>query len=85
MPGAYTFLIGERIRIWRTSLVFDNNIDTNAEAGCIIEAGCDGIMVKCGDRCILVKEIQLDCCKRMTVDCYIRGHQIDVGEKFGTK
>lgn len=84
-PGAYTFLNGERIRIWRTSLVNDRHIDTNAEAGLIIEAGCDGILVKCGDRCILVKEIQLDCCKRMTVDCYIRGHQIDAGEKFGTK
>ncbi len=84
-PGAYTFLNGERIRIWRTSLVSDKNIDTNAEAGIIIEAGCDGILVKCGDGCILVKDIQLDCCKRMNVDCYIRGHQIYAGEKFGEK
>ncbi|QNU68851.1 methionyl-tRNA formyltransferase [Ruminiclostridium herbifermentans] len=84
-PGAYTFLNGERIRIWRTSLVPDKQIDTNAEAGIIVEVGCDGILVKCGDGCILVKEIQRDSSKRMTVDCYIRGHQIDAGEKFGTK
>ena len=84
-PGAYTFLNGERIRIWRTSLVADRQIDTNAEAGLIIEVVNDGILVNCGDSCILVTEIQLDCCKRMDVDCYIRGHQIAAGEKFGTK
>jgi methionyl-tRNA formyltransferase len=84
-PGAYTFLNGERIRIWRTNLVSDKHTDTNAEAGLIIEVGCDGILVKCADECILVGEIQLDCCKRMNVGCYIRGHQIDAGEKLGAK
>lgn len=84
-PGAYTFLNGDRIRIWRSTLVTQKHNDSNIEAGKILEVNNDGILVKCSDGCILVKEIQLDCCKRMSVECYIRGRQIDAGEKFGTQ
>ena len=84
-PGAYTFLNGDRIRVWRTTLVPQKHTDSNTEAGKILEVNNDGILVKCSDGCILVKEMQLDCCKRMRVECYIRGRQIDAGEKFGTQ
>jgi len=80
-PGAYTFLNGNRMRIWRTSLVTYK--ETNQEAGEITLVSIDGILVKCSDGGILVKEIQFDSSKRMSVGDYIRGHQIDVGEKLG--
>lgn len=81
-PGAYTFLNGNRIRIWRTVLVPQKYSDSNIEVGKILEVNNDGILVKCADGCILIKEIQLDCCKRMSVECYIRGRKIDASEKF---
>ena len=80
-PGAYTFLNGDRMRIWRTSLV--SNKATNLTVGEIAQVSSDGILVKCSEGYILVKELQLDSSKRMSVADYIRGHQIDVGEKLG--
>ncbi|PYG87380.1 methionyl-tRNA formyltransferase [Ruminiclostridium sufflavum DSM 19573] len=84
-PGAYTFLNGERLRIWRTSMAGSRQINPDCESGRILEINNEGLLIKCGDGCILVREIQLDCCKRMSVECYIRGRQINVGEKLGEK
>lgn len=84
-PGAYTFLNGERLRVWRTNLVDVNSTPSTDEAGRILEVGNNGILVKCGKGCILIKELQMDSCKRMSVDSYIRGHQIDAGEQLGAK
>lgn len=80
-PGAYTFLNENRMRIWRTSLATYK--DTSLANGKIAEVGIDGILVKCADGYILIKEVQFDSSKRMSVSDYIRGHRIDVGEQLG--
>ncbi|HEX2927933.1 MAG TPA: methionyl-tRNA formyltransferase, partial [Ruminiclostridium sp.] len=80
-PGAYTFLNGNRMRIWRTALVPDKT--SESAAGVIEEVNNDGILIKCSDGCILVKEVQFDSSKRMSVSDYIRGHKINAGEKLG--
>jgi len=87
-PGAYTFLNGDRMRIWRTCLASYNNTSMSSKdlilaAGEIAEVSQDGILVKCSDGYILIKEVQFDSSKRMNVGDYIRGHRIDVGEKLG--
>jgi methionyl-tRNA formyltransferase len=80
-PGAYTFLNGNRMRVWKTSLTNDkNNGHTN---GYIIKVSNEGILVKCSDENILIEEVQFDSSKRMSVRDYIRGHQIDAGEILG--
>lgn len=80
-PGSYTFLNGNRMRIWRTNLA--SYIETGLVNGEIAQVSLDGILVKCSDGYILVKEIQFDSSKRMSVGDYVKGHQIDVGEKLG--
>jgi len=80
-PGAYTFLNGNRMRIWRTSLT--SYKDTSLAIGQIAQVSIDGILVKSSEGYILVKEIQFDSSKRMSVCDYIKGHRIDVGEKLG--
>ncbi len=80
-PGAYTYLNGNRMRIWRTSLV--PYMESKLADGEIAQVDREGILVKCSDTFILIKEIQFDSSKRMSVSDYIRGHQIDVGEKLG--
>lgn len=80
-PGAYTFLNGNRMRVWRTSLVsVGQKTGANGE---ILQVNNDGILVKCPDSCILIKEVQFDSSKRMSVMDYIRGHRIDAGERLG--
>ncbi len=80
-PGAYTFLNGNRMRVWKTSLTNEKSDSHNI--GQIIEVSDDGILVKCSDEYILIREIQFDSSKRMRVRDYIRGHQIDAGEILG--
>lgn len=80
-PGAYTFLNGNRMRIWRTALIPGKTSDL--AAGQIEEVNNDGILIKCTDGYILVKELQFDSSKRMSVSDYIKGHKIDAGEKLG--
>ncbi len=80
-PGAYTFLNGNRMRVWKTSLT--NEKSDSHYIGQIIEVSDDGILVKCSDEYILIREIQFDSSKRMNVRDYIRGHQIDAGEILG--
>lgn len=80
-PGAYTFLKGDRMRVWKTKLTHEKGSGHNQ--GKIIKIDSEGILVECSDDCILIKEIQFDSSKRMSVSDYIRGHQIDTGEKLG--
>ncbi len=81
-PGAYTFLEGNRMRVWKTMLV-DEKVDNNQENGLILKVDDEGVLVKCSDGCILIKELQFDSSKRMAVKDYIRGHQIKTGEQLG--
>lgn len=80
-PGSYTFLNGNRMRIWKTNLA--SYKETDLANGEIAQVSLDGILIKCSDGYILVKEIQFDSSKRMSVSDYVKGHQIDVGEKLG--
>ncbi len=81
-PGAYTFLLGNRMRVWKTSLVPEKS---NAEInnGKILKVDDEGILVKCPDGNLMIKEVQFDSSKRMSVCDYIRGHEINAGETLG--
>ncbi len=81
-PGAYTFLEGNRMRVWKTMLV-EEKTDNNQENGLILSVDDEGVLVKCSEGCILIKELQFDSSKRMAVKDYIRGHHIKTGEKLG--
>ena len=80
-PGAYTFLNGERMRVWKTKLIQEKG--SGHTPGKIVKIDSEGILVKCSDDCILIKEVQFDSSKRMSVGDYIRGHQINMGEILG--
>lgn len=79
-PGAYTFLNGSKMRVWRTD-IFD--CSEQGHAGEIIRVGDDGILVKCSNGYIMIQELQFDSSKRMKVSEYIKGHKINSGEKLG--
>lgn len=81
-PGAYTFLEGGRMRVWKTSLV-SAKADSSRSNGEILKVNDEGILVKCSDENLLIIEVQFDSSKRMSVRDYIRGHQINTGEILG--
>jgi len=81
-PGAYTFLNGNRMRVWKTSLVHGKS-DAETANGKILKVDDEGILVKCKDGHLLIKEVQFDSSKRMSVGDYIRGHELHAGETLG--
>lgn len=79
-PKAYTKFRGEEVKILDAKVV---ECDSNGIPGEIIKADDkEGIVVKTGNGCILLKVIQFPNSKPITTNDAIRGHKIKVGEKF---
>ncbi|NLL04235.1 MAG: methionyl-tRNA formyltransferase [Clostridiaceae bacterium] len=80
-PGSYTYYSGEKMKIWLTSVMSED--EHNLKAGTICNVSKDGIIVACGIGKLIIKEVQFECCRRMCVEDYICGHKMDEGEVFG--
>lgn len=79
-PVAFTFLKGERMRIFKTDVI---DKVSEYEPGTIINVDNEGILAACGNGILRITELQFDSSKRMSVESYLRGHTIDKGEKLG--
>ena len=77
MPGAYSYVGEERIKIWTAELVDQN--DNEAVPGDILVANeKGGLLIKTGDGVLELTEIQMPNQKRMTAKEYLRGHKLDI-------
>lgn len=84
-PGAYSFLNGERIKIWDSLLT---ELKTDESPGTIIDLKEDGFLTACGDKTVLkIKEVQLAGKRKMSVEEFLRGtgKGIRKGEQFEKK
>lgn len=79
-PIATTTLNGEKMKLYITEMVDEKSAGL---PGQIAEVNADGILVNCGDKKLLIKEMQMPNKKRMTVSQYILGHTIDIGTILG--
>ena len=82
-PGAFTFYMGERMKIWRTEAVQNDRLPAVQYAipGAVCKAGEDGLLIKSGEGYVRVIEIQFDSSRRMNVkECW---HNFHEGEVFG--
>jgi len=80
-PGAYTFYMGDRMRIWKSEIV--KEACTTSKPGTILGVTKEGIYVATKDNIINIVEVQFDSCRKMCIDQYICGHEICEGEVFG--
>ena len=79
VPGAYSFLNGEHIKIW-SAAVLDG---FEGEAGTVVYTDKKkGFAVAAGDKAVLVRQMQAKGGKRMPSADYMRGHEIKVGDIF---
>ena len=79
--GTYSYLDGKKIKIWKVDVIPNDN--SNVENGTVIKADCkDGLYVKVKEGIIKVLEIQGENAKRMSVQDFLRGNNIEVGAKF---
>lgn len=76
-PAAYTMYQEELLKIFwaeKTDITADD-----AKCGEIVAVVKKGFVVKCGDGCLLVTEVQARGGKIMATDAYLRGHSMELG------
>jgi len=78
-PTAYSFLDGKRFRFFIPAL---SDISSDQSPGTIIQADKNGLLIATGDGVLLVREIQPEGKKRMTVTAYLCGQTLETGQQF---
>lgn len=81
-PSAYTYLGNKILKIW-SATVIDETI--SGVPGEIVKKTKEGFIVKCGQKNLLLNEIQLQGKKRMTADAFLRGYDVKLGEILGRR
>ena len=86
-PSAFTKLNGKTLKVWKAAvssyedMANETGISVSdiegSNPGEVIWTGKDSIAVKCNGDILLMKEVQLEGKKRMTVADYLRGHGIE--------
>lgn len=78
-PTAYSFLNSKRFRFFSPEL---HDTPTDQEPGSIIEANRHGLLLATGDGALLVREIQPEGKKRMSVEAYLCGQPLEPKQQF---
>ena len=78
-PSAYGFLADKRFRFFRPQVVAGKVVE---EAGTLCRAEKDGLLVATGNDYLLIREIQPEGKKRMSVQSCLCGMKLPVGERF---
>jgi methionyl-tRNA formyltransferase len=75
-PTAFCFLDARRLRLFKPEVVYK---ESDAPPGTVLQADKRGMLVACGNNCLLIKEIQPQGKKRMPVESFLCGHPIAAG------
>lgn len=79
--GAYSYLNGKKIKLWKIDILPSENL--NVINGTVIKSDAkDGLYIKAKDGVVKVLEIQGENAKKMCIQEFLRGNNIDVGAKF---
>ena len=79
MPGAYTSLDGQKMKIWVTEIIPDI-IENDMIPGTVIKADSkEGLLVSTGDGVLKIVELQMPNAKKMLAVDYLRGNVIETG------
>ena len=79
VPGAWSRLNGQVIKIWTSSVL---EMSSTATTGSIVAADKQGIAVQAGEGVILIIELQASGSKRMAAAAFVAGHADLLGQKF---
>jgi methionyl-tRNA formyltransferase len=83
-PTTYTTLSGKRLRLFSPEVV-DKDLcqGPNSEPGLVFTADRNGLLITTGEGCLLIKEIQAEGSRRMSVDAFLSGRSIQPGTLLG--
>ena len=94
--GAYSYINKKKIKFWRVDVISEEELEKefpelteyeykmpNIEAGTVLFSDAKrGLYIKANDGIIKVLEIQGENAKKMSINDFLRGNKIDVGEMF---
>ncbi|MDO5455935.1 MAG: methionyl-tRNA formyltransferase [Eubacteriales bacterium] len=78
-PSAYTFREGKMLKIWK-SCVSDR--EATGEPGTVAAKDKAAIYVNCGEGVLTLLEVQPEGKKRMAVQAFLLGYNVEAGQKF---
>ena len=81
-PGAFTYFKGLRLKIFSGEII---NEDVGERAGKIVKSGSEGVEVTTGKGSLLIKEVQLEGRKRMSIREFLIGNEIPPGTQIGSR
>lgn len=79
-PGAFTFWRGKRLRLWEAEARENGSA---GEPGEILSVGDQGVRIRTGGGVLCLKSVQLEGGKRMPVGEFLRGHDMQPGDRLG--
>lgn len=79
-PSAYTIWNDKTLKIWDSEIV---EKDYDGEIGTVVAKDKHSFTVKCGQNGLKILEVQLQGKKRMTVQAFLAGNQIETGMRLG--
>ncbi len=78
-PGTYTSLHGKTLKLWKAAVLEGGD---SAQAGQIVYADKQQLVIQTGEGRLSLLEVQLEGKKRMRIDAFLRGHQIEPGQQL---
>ncbi len=80
-PIAYSFIENRKINIYKSSVLLDNPFSVNIKPGSLkLSSRRNGIIVKCGDGILSLKELQIEGKKRLDWREFLNGY-LNINEK----
>jgi methionyl-tRNA formyltransferase len=80
-PSAYCFLDGKRFRLFAPEVLHQ---DSDAEPGTLLKADKRGLLFATGRDCLLIKEVQPEGKKRMSIEAFLCGYSLQPGLNFSS-
>ncbi len=80
-PGAFTYLDGKLLKIWRVEPLSENAADYSA--GQVVGCSEKGIIVKTGNGLVRIAKLQLASRKKMDSGEFVCGYDLKAGKKLG--
>ncbi len=77
-PGAFCLLGGEVLKIAGTRPL----VDESGEAGTVLRADGEGVLIACGKGALLIGELQLPGKKRLSASDFLRGRCLTAGQRL---
>ncbi|NTV78724.1 MAG: methionyl-tRNA formyltransferase, partial [Clostridiales bacterium] len=88
-PSAYTTLEASLLKVWEADVMETDEktdvkyLEEQIQNGTVIDVLKEGIVVKTGDGNLIIRAMQLEGKKRMTVKDFLIGKKIETGTKLG--